>query len=497
MRKRQPRQPRKKSIAEAQHHAQPFEGSRTRSRARGSIPETQEGSSPSVTSSDDEPPIPSGKPKVPGETMESHSLSDEDGQEELSESDTSTLLSDSNDEDGKSNVNETDTEDEMQEEPPSVPNHPTPDEGNVNQPTTRPKSGTRDKRADREHLSRTSEGQQPEFSHSSCLRRNTVRNQLRHLVKQGVQQQRFQEERKREAARIAESGGGAAKRKMLREARKLGMSYKSYKRQWAQQRKYFGSPTASEVEAEEAAEEDTEDSEDGQSDSNSGSTSSSRSKGAPKRLWDNSRTHKGRSALKAYREAQHNYRKNTWRMSGGTDRFQAPSEPWADYDNAPKDGKGGMATGVYDDLCELLRRTVMPPGMSFAQTKMRMEANVVSIVERLQQLNPRRMDRLAHTTAKWCAKRGWSLPGRNTSKPESPTRLQDEVIMMIDISLRYRLSKEGCVKALGEGDMWIAYICKLIRSQESESNPLGGGPTSKMAAGTYPSESFYSKQFPS
>ena len=228
---------RKKSIAVAQQHAQSYEGMGTRSRAQHSIPEAQEESSPSGTSSDDEPPTSSGKPRVPGETMESHSLTDEDDQGELSESDTSTLLSDSNDEDGESNVNETDAEDETQKQPPSVPNHPAPDEGIINRPTARPRSGTTGKRADREHMP-----QGRPFSHSSCLKRNTARKQLRHLVKQGMQQQRQKEERKHEAARIAESGGGAAKRKMQREAKKLGMSYKSYKLQWAQQKKLFREP---------------------------------------------------------------------------------------------------------------------------------------------------------------------------------------------------------------------------------------------------------------
>ena len=121
-----------------------------------------------------------------------------------------------------------------------------------------------------------------------------------------MQQQRKQEVRRHEAARVAEIGGDTSGRKERREAKKLGMSYKSYKLQLAQQKSYFGSPTTSEVEAAEAAEEDAEASEDDQSGSSSGSASSSRSKGAPKRLWDNSRTHKGRAALKAYREAQHN-----------------------------------------------------------------------------------------------------------------------------------------------------------------------------------------------
>ena len=106
-------------------------------------------------------------------------------------------------------------------------------------------------------------------------------------------------------------------------------------------------------------------------------------------------------------------------MSGGADRFEAHARP--EFDEAA-DGKLEMTAGVCDDICELLRKTELQAGMSFAQTKQALEANIVTIGERLQQLSPRTMDKLTHTTLTWCSKKGWSLPGRDTSKPESQTR---------------------------------------------------------------------------
>ena len=173
----------------AQGHAPAYKGMVTRSRARESVPEAPEVSSPSVTSSEDEPPSYSGKPRVPVEESDS----DENEQGELYESDSQDLISDSDNEYDESDISNEDDADETQEQPASVPIHPTPeldkarniarqqilDEDIFYRPTARPKGGTAGyTRADHEHMPQC---HQAEFSHSSCLKKSTTRKKEKHI----------------------------------------------------------------------------------------------------------------------------------------------------------------------------------------------------------------------------------------------------------------------------------------------------------------------------